>query len=396
DPGLRRAIAVCLADKQDVYANTLRLSRADLLKDEGHADQAIALLKTIKPSILRSGFQPHIAGLDVSLAQAYVSQGNDAGARLAALAAVAASDPRGFTWPLLTAYELLYNIEKRAGDDRAALNYFEKYLAQYKADTDHAKTRDLAYQVVRQDVLAKKMKLDALGKQNRILELRQALASQTQETSRLFIALLLVVLAFIAAGMVWLRRSQLRFRRMARHDGLTASFNREYFFGEAERTLRRLHKAGVEVCLVVLDLDHFKQVNDTYGHAAGDEVLRLSVAICRQELRKSDVFGRLGGEEFGILIPRCSHEQGLEVATRIRHSLASTPMLLESGISVSVSASFGLAYSSTSGYGLQQLFSHADAALYRAKGSGRNQVMVSNGDDSDLTAHVDTQNATCV
>jgi diguanylate cyclase (GGDEF)-like protein len=111
----------------------------------------------------------------------------------------------------------------------------------------------------------------------------------------------------------------------------------------------------VEACLVALnlDLDHFKHVNDSYGHAAGDEVLRLRVAICRRELRESDVFGRLGGEEFGILIPHCSHQQGIDIATRIRHSLASTPMVLERGISVSVSASFGLAYSSTTGYELK-------------------------------------------
>lgn len=379
DPGLRRAIAVCLADKQDVYANTLRLSRADLLRAEGHAGQAIALLKSIRPSVLRSGFQPHIAGLEVSLAQAYVSEGNDTAAKQSALAAVAASDPRDFTWPLQTAYELLYEIEKRAGDDRAALSYYEKYVAQYKADMDNAKTRALAYQMVKQGVLSRKVKLDALARQNRILELRQALASQAQETSRLLIALLLVVLAFIVGAMFWLRRSQLRFRRMARHDGLTASFNREYFFDEAERTLRRLHKAGADACMAVLDLDHFKRVNDTYGHSAGDEVLRRTVAICRQELRGSDVFGRLGGEEFGILMPACSLDQGAAVITRIRQTLAGTAMVLSPGNTIMVSASFGLACSAISGHALRRLYGDADAALYRAKEGGRNQLVVNTG-----------------
>ncbi len=385
DPELRRAIAVCLADKQDVYANTLRLSRADLLNEEGHAERAIALLKSIKPSVLRSGFQSHIADLDVTLAQAYVSQGNDADAKQAALAAVAASEPRSFTSPLLTAYELLYEIEKRAGGDSEALSYYEKYVAQYKADMDNAKTRALAYQMVKQDVLAKKMKLDALGKQNRILELRQALWSKSQETSRLFIAMLLLVLAFIVAGLVWLRRSQLRFRRMARHDGLTASFNREHFFNEAERTLRRLHRAGVVACFVVLDLDHFKRVNDTYGHAAGDEVLRRTVAICRQELRLSDVFGRLGGEEFGILMPACSRDQGIAVATRIRQTLAASSITVNTGTTIAVSASFGLAYSAMSGYVLQRLYGAADAALYLAKERGRNQLVVDAGADAPAT-----------
>jgi diguanylate cyclase (GGDEF)-like protein len=389
DPRLHQAIAVCLADGQAVFANTLRLVRADLLNQEGHADQAIALLKSIKPSVQRAGFQPQIAGLEISLAQAYVKLGNDGDARQSALAAVAVSDPASFTWPLQAAYELLYGIEKRAGDDRAALGYYEKYMIQYKADMDDAKTRALAFQMVKQDVLAKKMKLDALGKQNRILELRQALAGQAQETSRLLIALLLVVLAFIIAAMFWLRRSQLRFRWMARHDGLTALFSREHFFHEAEGALRRLQRSGAEACLVVLDLDHFKLVNDTYGHAAGDEVLRRTVAICRQELRGSDVFGRLGGEEFGILMPACSRDQGIAITTRIRVALATTVMVLKQGTTIMVSASFGLACSTTSGHALRKLYSDADAALYRAKDGGRNRLVTDADIDSAAMSGVD-------
>ena len=390
---LHTAISVCLADKQTVYANTLRLDLADLLVDEGHANQAVALLKRIEPSIRFSGFEPHITGRDVNLAQAYSRMDNYASARQAALAAVAASDSGSFSWQLQAAFEVLYGIEKRAGHDRVALSYYEKYVAQYKAGMDDAKTRALAYQMVKQDVLAKKMKLETLAKQNRILELRQALASQAQETSRLFIALLLLVLAFIIAVMFWLRRSQLRFRRMARHDGLTASYNRGYFFDEATRTLRRLHKAGADACLVALDLDHFKQVNDTYGHAAGDEVLRRVVAICRQELRASDVLGRLGGEEFGILMPGCSRDQGAAIATRIRQALAGASMVVNGHTRITVTASFGLACSAVSGHELKQLYGDADAALYLAKGGGRNQLVVDAGVDPPAYFEADAEAA---
>ncbi len=386
DPMLLRAIAVCLADNQMVYANTLRLIRSDLLNEEDHPDQAIALLKSIEPSIRRGGYQVHIADFGITLAQAYVSKGNDVDARQAALAVVAASHPGNFTWPAQTAYELLYEIEKRAGNDHLALSYYEKYLVQYKAGMDDAKTRALAYQMVKQDVLSKKMKLDALGKQNRILELRQALASQAQETSHLLIALLLVMLAFIMGAMFWLRRSQLRFRRMARHDGLTGAFNRGYFFDEAGRVVRRLHKANVEVCLVVLDMDHFKRVNDTHGHPAGDEVLRHAVTICRSELRESDVFGRLGGEEFGILMPACSRDHGIEVASRIRRHLIENPLTLDGQNTITVSASFGLACSDASGHQLHQLFGDADAALYRAKEGGRNRLVATTDADAPVTA----------
>lgn len=393
NPELRRAISVCLADKQVVYANTLRLDRASLLLDEGHADQAIALLQKIAPSIRQSQFKPHLTSLYLVLAQAYLSQGHDAKAKTWALAVVAASDPKSFTSPLQAAYKLLYHIEKRAGDDRAALAYYEKYVAQDKAAMDDTRTRALAYQMVKQQVLEKKMKLEALDKKNRVLELRQELASKAQETSRLYIVLLSLVIVFIGLWTFRLKQSQVRFRRMARHDGLTGAFNRQHFLYEAGRILQRLHQADAGACLVMLDLDHFKQINDTYGHAAGDEVLRRIVAVCRRELRDSDLFGRLGGEEFGILMPGCTCEQGVEIATRIRRALASALLKLGPETSVVVSASLGLAHSSLSGYAFHQLFSDADAALYRAKHDGRNRLVVDIGEGAPVVADAETRDA---
>jgi diguanylate cyclase (GGDEF)-like protein len=141
----------------------------------------------------------------------------------------------------------------------------------------------------------------------------------------------------------------------------------------------------------MLDLDHFKQINDTYGHAAGDEVLQRIVAVCRQELRDSDLFGRMGGEEFGILMPGCTCEQGVEIATRIRRALASALLKLGPETSVVVSASLGLAHSAASGYAFHQLFSDADAALYRAKHGGRNRLVVDIGGDAPVVADADTR-----
>ncbi len=386
---LHRAISTCLGDKQMVYANTLRLDMAWLLVDEGHADLAIRLLERIAPSIRSSRFQPHIALLHASLARAYLRQGNDAQATKSALAALAVSDPMSFTEPLQAAYEVLYNVEKSNGHPAAALGYYEKFVAQDKAAMDDTKTRALAYQMVRQEVLDKKLKLEALDKRNRILELRQELAGKAQETSRLYIVLLALVIVVIGLWTFRLKHSQLRFRQMARHDGLTGVFNRQHFLHEAARILQRLHLADAGACLVALDLDHFKRINDTYGHAAGDEALRRVVEICRGELRDSDLFGRLGGEEFGILMPACTCEQGIEIATRIRRSLATALLKLDPETTVVVSASLGLAHSAVSGYAFHQLFTDADAALYRAKHGGRNQLVVDTGGDAPVVADAD-------
>jgi diguanylate cyclase (GGDEF)-like protein len=104
-----------------------------------------------------------------------------------------------------------------------------------------------------------------------------------------------MALVFAVLWMFRLKRSQLRFKRLSHLDGLTTVFNRQHFMGEVERTLRLLERRAGAACLVFIDLDHFKQINDTHGHAMGDEVLRQVVAAGKQQLRPADLFGRLGG-----------------------------------------------------------------------------------------------------
>jgi diguanylate cyclase (GGDEF)-like protein len=182
-----------------------------------------------------------------------------------------------------------------------------------------------------------------------------------------------------------LKRSQLRFMRLSRCDGLTGISNHQHFISEADRILRLLEKRLGHACLISIDLDHFKQVNDTHGHAMGDAVLKHAVAICQHHLRPADVFGRLGGEEFGILLQECSREQGLEIANRIRIAIGATPMEHD-GNGILVSASVGLASTDTSGYELQRLCKDADMALYCAKRAGRNRVIAGSENGSPVEA----------
>ncbi|MEW5836035.1 MAG: GGDEF domain-containing protein [Pseudomonadota bacterium] len=116
-------------------------------------------------------------------------------------------------------------------------------------------------------------------------------------------------------------------------------------------------------------------MNDTFGHSIGDSVLRHTVALCKDHLRPGDLFGRLGGEEFGMLLLGCDQDQAVEIANRIRLAIETNPIELEEQqMKVPISASFGVASSSNLGFALQRLLRRADAALYRAKGSGRNSV----------------------
>lgn len=384
-PELRRAIDACVAAGQPVFANAMRLVMGKRLLQEHHPSQAMALLVRISPDIKASRFYLHRLSWEVERAQAYHGLGNERAARQAALAAIAMAGVDDINVWLKEAYEVLFLVAKKRGDNATALAYYERYVAQEKGYLDDVSARALAYQVVQQQVLAGRLEAEALSKQNNILRLQRALDKKAVETGRLYNVLLLLTLASIVFWLLRLKRSQLRFKKLSRLDGLTGIFHHQHFISEVDRSLRLLEKKLVHACLITIDLDHFKQVNDTHGHAMGDAVLRRSVALCQQQLRPGDLFGRLGGEEFGVLLGGCSREQGIDIAHRIRLAIAQTP-IRKDGAVVSVSVSIGLACTGTYGYGLQRLCKEADAALYRAKRAGRNCLFAEDAEDNMLVA----------
>jgi diguanylate cyclase (GGDEF)-like protein len=125
-----------------------------------------------------------------------------------------------------------------------------------------------------------------------------------------------------------------------------------------------------------MDLDHFKSVNDMHGHAAGDDALKRAVAACQVLLRSIDVFGRLGGEEFAILLPDCPAAVARQRADAMREAIADSRREGDAAADVLVTASFGIAGTQDCGYNLASLLASADDAMYAAKRAGRNRVEV--------------------
>jgi diguanylate cyclase (GGDEF)-like protein len=371
---LQQAIEACTTAQRPVATNSMWLVLGSLYLDENQPHKAMTLLDRIGPSIAANQYHEHMLSAQVERAQAHAKLGNDTETRKAALGAVGLSHSGDISEWLVVAYQLLYQVEKKQGHTAAALSYYEHYVTQDKGHLDDVSARTLAYQMAQQHMLVQKLETEKLSKQNNILRLQQALDTKAVEASRLYIVLLLMAIATIVLWLFLLKRSQLRFKRLSRCDGLTGIFNHQHFISEADRVLRLLERKRRRACLMSIDLDHFKDVNDTHGHAMGDAVLKHTVSLCQQQLRSTDVFGRLGGEEFGVLLHGCPRDQGMEIANRIRMAIEATPMM-ENGCIISISASVGLASSDTCGYELQTLHMEADAALYRAKRAGRNRVI---------------------
>lgn len=175
-----------------------------------------------------------------------------------------------------------------------------------------------------------------------------------------------------------LQASESRLKYLASHDPLTGALNRGSFMERAAAELQLAQSRNIPCCLSIIDIDHFKRFNDTFGHVAGDEALRHTVRVICAALRKNDFMGRYGGEEFVLLFKGADKATGLQIAERVRSSLESSPVVIDAG-NQSITASFGVTLADESALGredfIRKLISRADTALYQAKETGRNRVV---------------------
>lgn len=203
----------------------------------------------------------------------------------------------------------------------------------------------------------------------------------------LLISALMVLALFGLVRMLnELREAEVELRLLATTDVLTGLLNRRQLLLELDAEIRRAQRGGRPLSVLMLDIDHFKLVNDRYGHAVGDEVLVKAMARCRQELRTIDLLGRIGGEEFVVALPEADAEEALVAANRLRLSLAQNPLVTSAGpmtITISIGAVTmqpALVVHATLALQpheiMQQLLKDADDAMYVAKREGRNCVRV--------------------
>lgn len=185
----------------------------------------------------------------------------------------------------------------------------------------------------------------------------------------------LSVLLAVAGGSLELAWSYGEADKRSRTDALTGLYNRAHFGEQLQEKLESADRHGQPVSLVMVDIDHFKRVNDTFGHEAGDAVLRRVAGLIQEAVRSTDVCVRYGGEEIALLLAQTSRDAAVEMAERLRGRIAST-VAFHKGATIPVTASFGVATYPETVHERDKLFPKADEALYKAKGEGRNCVRV--------------------
>ena len=171
------------------------------------------------------------------------------------------------------------------------------------------------------------------------------------------------------------RKADQELERLATTDPLTGAFNRRYFIEASEEEARRARRYGRNLALLMLDIDHFKTINDTYGHTVGDDALKAFTETCLATLRENDLLGRVGGEEFAALLPESDGLAAREAAERLRTRVADIRIDAPNGGTAQFTVSIGIATLEPKDITLEPILNRADQALYQAKRAGRDRVV---------------------
>ena len=183
-----------------------------------------------------------------------------------------------------------------------------------------------------------------------------------------------VIIVGLAEDITDKKQMETELHRLATTDALTQSSNRHHFFECARRAFAHARQQGEPLSFLMLDIDDFKTINDTYGHQAGDNVLQRIAESGRAALRRGDLFGRIGGEEFAAVFPGCTPQMALQVAERLQRQIQQLSFLHE-GQTFGITISQGLTSLSAADENVECLFSRADAAMYQAKREGKNRIV---------------------
>ncbi|MGX5173783.1 GGDEF domain-containing protein [Aliikangiella sp. IMCC44653] len=371
---LSNAIEICEKAKEHLLANVIRSDLASYYVKEQRTEDALNLLTSIKEPVEKSQYQFLILEVYSLLARAYWLSNNFDKANEMAQTTVNLGKNVEQTKRIAESYHVLYQVALKAGELKRAIEYLKAYFDAEKKHFQEINGRQLAIESAKRQSAEKDAKISSLNKVNHILQLEKDLAQESATYNRWIIILLLFSLTVLTLWVVHVKRSQQKLKYLAEYDSLTQISNRAYFTQSAETMLSYYARFERKASIILFDLDKFKKINDNHGHPVGDKVLKLTALACKECVRKVDIFGRVGGEEFAILLPGCEPEQALRIAEECRLKISEidvTPL----GLDDPITASFGVADSQSSGYLLKDLIAHADEAMYLAKRRGRNQVV---------------------
>ncbi len=368
------AILACDSNKNQFFSLIVKTYAAIDAIDSGNYAKGISTsLPLLQEFSVLSKDSDYLTQLEEAVARAYLKIGNmERAERFGLQAYQRAQSSRVLALQEKTS-ETMAAI-KRAQDQLAAsIDYYDINLDLKKKVLGDQLHKNLAYQRVKFDAQDKATQLALLEQKNKNLNTEKALQQNEYQNLILLLTLGAVMLAILGAWLFNTLRLKNIFRVSAQVDGLTQVSNRAHFTATAHQVF---NDTTHSVSLVLFDMDFFKKINDTYGHAAGDWVLKTVCATVKTQLHKTALLGRLGGEEFALCLPNFVEEEARALAERCRAAIAAIDTAA-SGFDFSITASFGVATRNAHQTdSFEETLVQADKALYLSKNEGRNRVTV--------------------
>lgn len=377
------SIEYCRSIKEPVVAGIIIVFKGKELLKEKRFKEAYNSLIREEEYVKQTGYPWLISNYLLTLGQIEFELTHYDSAKKLLESALENSGTLGNSKPLVEVYKTLATIAERNENYKEALSYQQYFSDAEKAYMDEVRVRELAVQRAKHEYREQENQITLLDKENSLLKTQAELSRKEAQNNQLLLALasILVILLFL-----WTyrsRRVQIKLRKMAQTDALTGINNRNHFTVSAEHQLRQSRHTKIPVSFILFDLDLFKKINDTYGHQTGDWALRHAVDAAKSVCRSNDIIGRMGGEEFALLLPNCSADKAAKIAEMCRKAIENIKTG-ESGYEFNITASFGVSDSSTCEYDFDKLYGCADSALYKSKSQGRNQVYQFNADEKPV------------
>ena len=379
-PQIRHAISLCRINKEYVYISLINSAVAEVYIENQQPDKALHVLNSSLQDALNTTYPRIIATYYSLLAHAHWLNNNRDLSQQFALKALKNEIEEATNVSKVLSYKLLFEVSQAQENYELALLYHQKYAIADKLYYDETQAKHLAFQIAEHQAIEQKNKIDLLHEKNALLTSEKALLSAEQaltradaENSRFIMIILLIAISVLLFWSYRLLIAHKHIKQLAEFDALTGIYNRGHFTQVANNAIKYCQSARQELSLIVFDLDNFKKVNDTYGHACGDWALKKTIEVCQTIGRQNDIFARLGGEEFCLLLTSCNNQAAQIRAESCREAIAAIDTA-DSGFDFTITASFGITDAKTSGYDLEKLLADADTAAYASKHAGRNQL----------------------
>jgi diguanylate cyclase (GGDEF)-like protein len=368
------AILACDANKNQFFTLIAKsLAAIDLIDTGNHAKGIATSLPLMQEFLVLSPDSDYAVQLEEALARAYLKIGNTERAEHFGLRAYQRAQSSRVLLLQEKTSETMAAIKRNQGQLAAAIGYYDTNLALKKKVLDDQVQKNLAYQRVKFETQDKANQMALLEQTNKNLGIEKKLQQGQYQNLVLLMTLGLVLLTILGTWLVKTLKQKDFFRESAQVDGLTQVSNRAHFMACSHQVFKDNRS---RVSLVLLDMDFFKKINDTHGHATGDWVLKSVCDTVKAQLRKTDILGRLGGEEFAICLPQFTEDEVRAVAERCRAAIAAIDTR-PSGFDFQITASFGIATRDIGGpLNFEETLAAADKALYFSKNEGRNRVTV--------------------